>query len=593
MTNAILNTVKPATANHIVVEAFAGCGKTFTSIVGVGWAYSNPTLWEAIVKEMATRKGADPKTFTVTPSDEQQAVWEALRAIPDVSSVTYSAFNKSIVNEFESDWGWMAQMLQGVGVDLKFATVNSLGYGAVREAFGYKAPTDWHVRDIVCELLGLDPYETNRDPKMGPFTRSVAELVGLCKLELLGWTEETGFDAESIDEEDLHRIVSHYAIELNGGTKRAFELVPQVLAENIQVAKRKNIDWNDQNWLPVVLDLPMTKVDVLLVDEGQDLPRCKQEFGRKLGRNLIVVGDCNQAIYGFAGADVDSIPRMKKLLGVENSLRLTETRRCGKAIVEKANETLQKIYELRKEEFVPFKAHETNGPGEVKTSSLAGYPAEIEDGDMVICRVNAPLVSQALGLLKEGRKVVIRGRDFGASLLKFIDKLKAENVSDLLAKVSEWVSEESDREMKRKYPSDARLIAITDRQECIEAFADGSANVEEVKAKINLIFAGKKCPKCGTQYGEEAERCSNKSCKKKVAGMKYPIGPELVKPSGVVFSSIHKAKGLEARRVVLLLIEGASIPHPMAKTKWQYGQEWNCLYIAQTRAIETLIEVYA
>jgi DNA helicase-2/ATP-dependent DNA helicase PcrA len=61
---------------------------------------------------------------------------------------------------------------------------------------------------------------------------------------------------------------------------------------------------------------------------------------------------------------------------------------------------------------------------------------------------------------------------------------------------------------------------------------------------------------------------------------------------GIRLSSIHKAKGLEANRVVLLQLPGASIPHSAAKTDWQKQQERNLLYVAITRAITTLTYVY-
>ena len=48
---------------------------------------------------------------------------------------------------------------------------------------------------------------------------------------------------------------------------------------------------------------------------------------------------------------------------------------------------------------------------------------------------------------------------------------------------------------------------------------------------------------------------------------------------------------LEAKRVFLLQPEGATIPHPMAKTARQREQEYNILYIAITRAIEEFVYV--
>jgi len=60
---------------------------------------------------------------------------------------------------------------------------------------------------------------------------------------------------------------------------------------------------------------------------------------------------------------------------------------------------------------------------------------------------------------------------------------------------------------------------------------------------------------------------------------------------GIMLSSIHKAKGLEARRVFVIRTKDAPMPHPMAKTEWARKQEYNLLYVAITRAIEELIWV--
>ncbi|KKK54829.1 hypothetical protein LCGC14_3080770, partial [marine sediment metagenome] len=58
---------------------------------------------------------------------------------------------------------------------------------------------------------------------------------------------------------------------------------------------------------------------------------------------------------------------------------------------------------------------------------------------------------------------------------------------------------------------------------------------------------------------------------------------------GVVFSSIHKAKGLEAKRVYIL--EPGLMPHPMAKKSWEMTQEINIKYVAYTRSLDTLVFV--
>jgi DNA helicase-2/ATP-dependent DNA helicase PcrA len=58
---------------------------------------------------------------------------------------------------------------------------------------------------------------------------------------------------------------------------------------------------------------------------------------------------------------------------------------------------------------------------------------------------------------------------------------------------------------------------------------------------------------------------------------------------GVVFSSVHRAKGLEAKRVYILSPE--LMPHKMATKPWELEQERNIEYVAITRTLSELVYV--
>lgn len=297
----------------------------------------------------------------------------------------------------------------------------------------------------------------------------------------------------------------------------------------------------------------------VLVHNCQDLNRCQQALAKMAGRRVVLCGDDRQAIYGFAGADCDSLPRMEQELQPCVVLPLTVTRRCGHAIVDEAKK------------LVPdFEAHEGNPAGVIRnakypTQQLHGervelpveqtYLATVGDGDMVLCRVNAPLVSQCFRLLRMGRKATIQGRDIGQGLISTIKKLKANNVVEARGKLDDWHAQETRKENAKRNPSEARLIALQDRVDCLLCFMEGCTTIDEVVRKVEAIFTDNR------------------------------------ETPGVKLSSIHKAKGLEAKRVYLLRPKGAGCPHPMAKTEWQRKQEQNLLYVAVTRAIEELVYV--
>jgi superfamily I DNA/RNA helicase len=57
----------------------------------------------------------------------------------------------------------------------------------------------------------------------------------------------------------------------------------------------------------------------------------------------------------------------------------------------------------------------------------------------------------------------------------------------------------------------------------------------------------------------------------------------------VTFSSVHRAKGLEADNV--FIIKPSSMPSPRAKKQWEQVQEQNIRYVAFTRAKDTLYMV--
>lgn len=498
-------------APHTIIDARAGCGKTTVLVGGI-----------------ARMMGLTP---SITPTEQQEAIWSVLEQTKG-GTVCFVAFNKSIATELQN------RVPKGCDA----MTMHSLGFRAVTKALGRQEPNGFVVQDLVSEIMGRDLREIRKyDLAM---LKAVESLVSLVKMNLTGTTEE-----------ELDQLAAHYDVELNGNRSKVYELVPQVI-ERCK-SPRGKITFDDMIWLPVILNLPTPSYDVLLVDEAQDLNRCQQALARKVGKRLILCGDPRQAIYGFAGADAESMPRMATELGATDvgcvTLPLTKTRRCGKAIVAEAARIVG-----------DFEAFESNPEGSVIDANFgrdgfegpSTYHQLVQDGDMILCRVNAPLVSQCFRFIRQGRRANIQGRDIGQGLISLVNKQKAQNMADLIERLGQWLDAEQRKENAKRRPSEPRLIALQDKYDCLMCFCEDTNSVAEVVAKIERIFTDDR---------------GN---------------------SGIKLSSIHKAKGLESKRVFLLQIKGASVPHPMAKTEWQQGQEQNLLYVAITRAIEQLVYVY-
>lgn len=503
---------------HLVIEARAGTGKTTTLVEGL-----------RRVKRMESK---------LTPSPQQKLIWEEMEKSADAKTICFVAFNKSIADELK----------RRVPTGCEAMTMHSLGNKAVMRAFGRVEINQYRVEDILCELMGgCDPRELRR--KEPELISAVKELVGLCKQNLT--------NVENDDE--LDELAAHYDVEINSSRAKIYHLVRKVLVRCKDVTLSRAIDFDDMIWLPVVLGLPLPKYDLLLVDEAQDLNRCQQELCLRCGKRIIVCGDPKQAIYGFAGADSRSMPRMQEILETNTRgcllLPLTVTRRCGKMIVKEANT------------FVPeFEAFETNPEGAVtrikytatSDKSDKDYRVRVKDGDMILCRVNAPLVSECFKFLKEGRRANIQGRNIGQGLIKMINKLEKQSrsssyrIEEFISDLDDWKASEIKKETVKRFPSEAKIISIVDKCECLLCFAEAAKTVQEVREKIDSIFTD---------------------------------NPDIV---GIRLSSVHKAKGLEASNVFILLPKGGGMPHPMAKTAWQLEQEHNLKYVAITRAINSL-----
>ncbi len=263
------------------------------------------------------------------------------------------------------------------------------------------------------------------------------------------------------------------------------------------------------------------------------------------------MGDPWQAIYGFRGADSEAMARIRADFKVPatNALPLSITYRCPRAVVAMA------------QKYVPHLQAAPNAQeGEVIecADTQAAFDATMkamQPGDMGICRANAPLISCALALISEGRRAQIKGRDIGLSITKLmrdlLKKTSAQTVNSLTSACAQYQATQVEKlRMARK---DSQAASVEDRCETLLAILNGAEDLEEVDSRIERLFSD--------SDGQ----------------------------GSVVFSSIHKAKGLEANTVVWIGPEITEWITKKIKTEAGRQQESNLCYVAITRAIETLI----
>lgn len=320
----------------------------------------------------------------------------------------------------------------------------------------------------------------------------------------------------------------------------------EAMALAADVKSGETIDGSDMIFLPVRNGWLTKQYDLVVVDEAQDMTTAQLEIATGVlntGGRICVVGDDKQAIFGFRGADSGSLDRLKNELDAVE-FGLTTTYRCGNAIVCLA------------QEFVPdFLAGPTNPQGIISELAQSKIAATAGPGDFVLSRVNAPLVSIAMQLLRSGKRARVAGRDIGRGLTTLIRKFRANSVPGLLSQIEAWGAKESRRleaQLKtatngRKAAITAKLEAVHDQADMLVSLTEGAKNVAEVVTRIEALF---------TDDGLGA------------AGI-------------VTCSSVHRSKGLEANRVFVL----------RDTLRQNNDEEKNITYVAITRAKNELVWV--
>jgi DNA helicase II / ATP-dependent DNA helicase PcrA len=305
----------------------------------------------------------------------------------------------------------------------------------------------------------------------------------------------------------------------------------------------KVIDFDDMLLFPYVHNKyreALPRYRLVLGDEGQDFNTVQLGLLGSIAERLVVVGDERQAIYGFRGALNDSLEQVRVKYRAER-MPLNLTYRCPKNVVAEA----QRYY--------PDDIHaaEDAADGIVRVvESLARLSEDyrtVEDS-LLVCRNMAPLVSFAYTLLRNKIAVRLRGRDIGAGLVKFVRHFDCDTIQTLLTALDVWRIEQDT--LAREQGNDNKLQTIQDKYETIQVFCDmtGSGKVDEVCNLIESLFAS---------------------------------------DEGLLMSTIHRAKGLEAERVYWL--DPQLVPSSYAKQPWQQTQERNLAYVAITRAKRELV----
>jgi superfamily I DNA/RNA helicase len=439
-------------------------------------------------------------------------------------NIAIMAYNKKIADEIKAK-------LVALGVDWKHAqagTVHSFGFNALRKFQPNIKVDETKVAKIIGDV---------------PFADTIRQIVSLAKQRAVG------VDGNRIDDfAQYEAIIEHFDLMEDS---ELFD-VSAIIEICIRVLKESNkqtaiVDFDDMVYLPLVLPVRFWQFDTIIIDEAQDTNPARRLLARRMlrpGGRIAAVGDKHQAIYGFTGADSDSLELIRKAFRA-TEMPLTVTYRCPKAVVQFARQWVDHI-----------QAHESNDDGEVITDAQNFETFIPDQGSAILCRNTAPLVKGAFKLIRRKIACQIEGRDIAKGIIKLINKWKTTKTIDTYEKkLDAWYR---DQIAKLEGNNDKRLEFIADQVETIrvvieQAQKEGKTQRDDLVKVIESLFADN------------------------VEGV-------------VTLSTIHKSKGREWG-TVYWLNRAATCPSKYAVMEWQKEQELNLCYVAATRAQKRLIEL--
>ena len=471
---------------HLVVEAAAGSGKTTTLV----------------------------KYLDYIPSDK---------------SILIVAFNKDIVKELEKRTRRFA--------NVQVRTLHSLGFAMLSRHFSTMSimPDEFkynaYIRSSIKQHSSIQLHKLKRH-QFVEYLKNIKKYVDFGRCYLINKPTDMDF------------IEDRYGIDTIADEKEVAVKVMEWGRQNIET-----IDYTDMIWLPTVLNLSSAsfQYDYIMVDECQDMNKAERELVLRCFNDetrMISVGDANQMVYSYAGADPESFNALKSIPNTV-SLPLSISYRCSPKIVDYAKQMVPSI---------------ESDPND-KRKGVVKYNAtldDVKDGDMILCRNNAPLVQVYSMLLKQGKKARIMGKDIGSNLKSLISSFNQTSLElklrhdGLFTRLYENLFDDRDKLMesasidKETATKSQQIQSKIDTIKTLEVLSEGINTTEELMAKIDAIF-----PKRGAK-------------------------------EGIILSTVHKAKGLEADNVYIVC--QSLMPSKSAEKEWELRQEHNLMYVAYTRA---------
>tara|TARA_R100001377_G_scaffold77775_1_gene55215 strand:- start:121 stop:1566 length:1446 start_codon:yes stop_codon:yes gene_type:complete len=298
------------------------------------------------------------------------------------------------------------------------------------------------------------------------------------------------------------------------------------------------IDFTDMLEQFLIKGTIQNKLDVIFVDEAQDLSKIQWDMLEKLEQendiDIYVAGDDDQAIFGWAGADVKSFIKWKSI-----EIPLTQSKRVPSEIQKAALSIINRLEEYRLDKKYFPKEEKGQISEVIKISDI-----DMSKGSWLILARTNTLLKEIPKMLKQ-KGLFYKAVDGRNSMGK-----------NLYEDISNW------NKMKK-----GENVPEIIEQRVLERIKDGKPNF-----KLEWYEAFSNEPSHKIDYLRVILSNNEKINKK----------------PRITISTIHSAKGGEATNVVLFLNETANTIKAANKSKAKKDEEYRVWYVAVTRSMQNL-----
>ncbi|MFA5593851.1 MAG: UvrD-helicase domain-containing protein [Trueperaceae bacterium] len=557
-------------ASSTSVTSIAG-SSTATTATGRGASSAKPLaapspLQQRVLAFVAQESGHGVVEATAG-SGKTTTLVQVAQLLPRQRSACFLAFNRATAAELKAR----------LPAHVEATTVHALGRSMVVHAYpalAAAAPDAGKYRHLALQLVQQRWQHGGQPAELAEY---LARLAGFVRLA-------TGADRQA---PPLAQVHTRHGLEspVTAATTALLQaLVPKLLELGLKQLADGVFDYTDMLYAPLMLRLTPPAFAFVCVDEAQDLSPLTLALVMRLvgaGARALFVGDPQQAIYAFAGADSRSLQRIVATTSA-TVLPLSVSFRCPSRHVALARR------------FSPTMQAAPGAPaGHVRIIDLERLPRAVGPGDLIMCRVNAPLASLHLRLAEARVPSRVLGEDMVEPTLALARHLFGAGIprgaEGLVAEHARQEAERLERELLTS-PALAEVLRISaHRHQALGILlrrlaASGPYSVDDLERTAHHLLGGASghVPNSGgaPTHGARAE---------------HPP-PRSVAPGPVVLSTIHKAKGREARRIFLLFPEELAPPVKGAgpeadERSVDAAAEANVLFVALTRAKQELVLV--